>query len=178
MIDRDGRKPGDWFPTMDQAARDFAYFQNAESIAKNIEYAVAFRRKKMWVHTPRYFFTAYGPELYYEISYTVQYSYTVSVIGSSTIVSVPSVPPGEQLAGIGHTHGAYKAQSPDGEKIYNDNFSPQDIEIVSSYLQPIFLYVSTPSGTLRRYNPITQLNQEIFPTDNFPYDPKHPAVRK
>ena len=66
---------------------------------------------------------------------------------------------------ITHTHAAYDPE------YYNDIFSPDDITIADMIRVPI--YVATPLGTLRKYNPADKSDVELY--DDIPWDPAHPS---
>ena len=63
-----------------------------------------------------------------------------------------------------HTHGAY---SP-GYR--NDVFSSTDKTLADRKNMPI--YVATPLGTLRKYNPLNGTDIVLY--DDLPFDPNHP----
>ena len=71
-----------------------------------------------------------------------------------------------------HTHGAYDP------KYKSDEFSEADLEY--SFNKGVPIYLATPSGTLRKYDP----NNYVYGVDNseeicndIPYDPNHPDVK-
>ena len=68
------------------------------------------------------------------------------------------------IVAIAHTHGAYLPQYD------NNHFSPQDKKCAETIELP--MYVSTPSGLLRRYDPGIQ--RDIIISRDIPSDPKHP----
>ena len=169
--DYSGNKPGDLFDTMDEAARDFAEYINANSIEENREYASYIYSKTRIViafshyETHRFLWFTWKTPVYTKVKKT-QYSYRKPNRGTNNSSAVPKNPFGwyNQVA-ILHTHAAFDPN------YYNDVFSETDINLAKRAEMPI--YVATPLGTLRRYNPSNDSDIIIF--DDIPFDPNHPG---
>lgn len=178
-MDLNGEYPGQLFDTMDEAAKDFAYFINSKSIQNNREYSTSFYIREYTFTVTHYRYKkimGVSVPVPYTVTWHLRgYTYTDPVAGD---VLTSPVPNKSGQLGIGHSHGAYKPQKPDELKYHNDSFSDRDIRVANSFLSPTVSYLITPAGILRKYDPQTQVDEEIFPTENFPYDPKHPARRK
>lgn len=69
------------------------------------------------------------------------------------------------LLALLHTHGAYSSG------YQNDDFSYSDRSLANKENMPI--YVATPLGTLRKYDPSDKTNIVLF--DDLPFDPNHPG---
>ncbi len=183
MVDYGGDKPGDLFDTMDEAARDFAEYISETSIKVDREYASYIYTKTVWETKT---VTYYNPNLFGNnllsrlwnyifrggISKTVEkrvqvtkYTYVKPAKGTAHSSTIPTNWFGihKQVALL-HTHGAY---SP-GYK--NDTFSSADKSLSNREKMPI--YVSTPLGTLRKYDP--SYGTDIVLYDDLPFDSNHP----
>lgn len=171
-IDNDGRKPGDLFDTMDEAARDFAIYINAKSISDNREYAAAIYSVKTTVKTyetstkvHRFLWRTWTSTSIKTIKTTkIQYTYKEPTKGSKAGASVPSAPLFKKRTAIMHTHAAYDPN------YLNDMFSSADKSAADKLRIPI--YVATPLGTLRKYDPATGYDIELF--NDIPFDSNHP----
>lgn len=105
MIDKDGRKPGDYFNSADDAALDFGLIYNTYSILQNKEYAT-------------YIYVAIDKQG------NPYYSYTVPKKGTEDSSSPPTngAPKNARVKASAHTHA-------DSNKKYgkgNEQFSPTD----------------------------------------------------
>ena len=172
-IDLDGHKPGDLFDTMDEAAKDFANYINAQSISENLEYGSFMYSVKTTVKTyqtvtttHRFLWWTWTSTSTKTIKTTkTQYSYVAPKKGTPAGVSIPS---NGGFLGIGkkkkvaelHTHAAYDS------RYANDVFSPGDLNKWINYL-------ATPLGTVRKYDPSDGSDIEIF--NDVPFDPNHPS---
>lgn len=67
-----------------------------------------------------------------------------------------------------HSHAAYDPSYKDG----NNNFSP-DADIVWAERENLDLYVTTPDGSLKKYDPKTNTVTTI--STDMPKDPKNPT---
>ena len=184
MVDYGGNKPGDLFDTMDEAARDFAEYINETSIEVDREYASYIYTKTVWETKT---VTYYNPNLFGNnllsrfwnyifgggISKTVKkrvkvtkYTYVKPAKGTAHSSTIPINWFGmhNQVALL-HTHGAY---SPG---YGNDVFSSTDKNLANRKNMPI--YVATPLGTLRKYNPSNGTDIVLY--DDLPFDPNHPG---
>ena len=167
--DSSGCKPGDLFDTMDEAAIDAARYINEESIKNNREYSTAIYIVET-VHTETinktYTFLWWTISVSYDREvHTIQYTYDEPIPGDDDGAKIPSAPESMELAAFFHTHAAY-------DPAYNnDNFSWGDFEIANGYQVPI--YVATPFGHLRRYDPSDGTNVRIDCV--IPADPNRPT---
>lgn len=143
LIDIDGQAPGDFFETEEEAALDFGFFYNDNSIRENREYASSIYR----------IITDSGEK---------GFSYTIANRGEAH-KSVESKPLGGSfVVATVHTHGAYS-------KGYNDNdfsgvYSSRtgkeivplqsarkgDLGIANS--KKLNIYLATPNGSLKKYD--------------------------
>ncbi len=172
-IDYDGHKPGDLFDTMDEAARDMANYINAKSISDNREYAAAIYSVKTTVKTYETV-TKTHSFLWWKWTSTstktvkttkTQYTYKEPTKGSAAGAKVPSAPWFKKRTAIFHTHAAYDAN------YQNDIFSPADKSAADKL--KISIYVATPLGTLRKYDPSAGSDIELF--NDIPFDSNHPS---
>ncbi|MFL0087636.1 DUF4329 domain-containing protein [Tenacibaculum maritimum] len=148
FIDSDGmapQDPRDLFTTKDAAAIDFGNYYNGVSILNYREY---------------------GASIYsVVVDGKTYYSYTEANKGSNAEVnSKTAVPKGTKRVGTTHTHGGY-------EKKYKNNvFSKADKR--NSDRDRQVKYVSTPNGSVKKYNPKTKKAKTI--SQDIPSDPKDP----
>ncbi|MBQ7387397.1 MAG: DUF4329 domain-containing protein [Clostridia bacterium] len=181
-VDYNGNKPGDLFDTMDEAARDFAQYINAKSIAENREYA-SYMYTRTVTKTISITYINYNLDnnpflrLWNLISgrsiittvttktKVTKYTYREPKQGTVDSSSPPINWFGiHKVVGILHTHSAY-------DPAYaNDIFSSNDKQIAERKGVPI--YVATPLGTLRKYDPENDTDVILF--NNIPFDPNHP----
>ena len=151
LVDPDGKEPGDFFLAKDAAALDFGNMYNDNSIRSGQEYGSRFYMIK----------NSEG---------NVGYTYTVpNIWESGNSVSLPNVPAGAVSAGDTHTHGSYSfgkwadnlfSGSWDKNKMMNTpgenkavNNTKTDIGVSNAEGQT--MYVSTPNGSMQKYDPST-----------------------
>ena len=143
LIDIDGQAPGDFFKTEEEAALDFGFFYNDNSIRENREYASSIYR----------IITDSGEK---------GYSYTIANRGEAH-KSVESKPLGGSfVVATVHTHGAYSEGYNDNEfsGVYSSrtgkeivplqNSRKGDLGIANS--KKLNIYLATPNGSLKKYN--------------------------
>ena len=164
LVDIDGRDPGDFFISLDLAAKDFGKYTNPLSIQNNKEYATSFytmRNKKG----------------------ETGYSYTQPRMGGPTGVSSykyisrdkkgevtdSNKPTKEKAVATGHTHGAYDEKMGLGNDVFSGltelrgkddgdarkKINDKTKDIGSSNATSLQDYLVTPNGTLQHYNPST-----------------------
>ena len=189
-IDPSGHKKGDTFETMDEAAKDFAINYNPKSIEENVEYSTTIYKVKEKVTTNKYVklnvfdILGFDSNLFLgsdslvftfkvkETKEVTMYTYKKVKKGDGHSSNPPWAPIFKRKSAVAHTHGAYDP------KYKSDEFSEDDLEYSLNKGVPI--YVATPSGTLRKYDP----NNYVYGVDNseeicddIPYDPNHPDVK-
>ncbi|MDL2289436.1 DUF4329 domain-containing protein, partial [Clostridia bacterium OttesenSCG-928-F22] len=160
MADTTGQKPGDLFDTMDQAAKDAGLYIQQFSFMNGWEYATAIYKETVeevrWVLME----TTWGFCFTYH-SFTVKVEkYTYKIIetdAKGASVRVPNAPKGKKRVAVVHTH-------PFIPTYIGHEFSPADKRVKV----PNYLY--TPYGTMRRYDPATGEDVELF--TGLPRDPK------
>lgn len=171
-VDYSGEKPGDLFDTKDEAAKDFGNYINGKSISDNREYvSVIFpivTTQTNYIQVPRTFKFLWRTFTWTEEKpitlLVVKYTYSEPIRGGSDGAEVPDAPKGYNSSAFVHTHAAYDPN------YFNDVFSPNDKAIANDLKMPI--YVVTPLGTLRKYDPAT--GDDVILFYDMPYDPKHP----
>jgi hypothetical protein len=99
-------------------------------------------------------------------TFKIQYAYKTVKKGTKDGVVVPSAPLFKKRVATAHTHAAYDSN------YENDIFSDTPGDKANAKRRGVLNYVATPSGTLRRYNPITGEDIELY--NNIPFDPNHP----
>ena len=164
FIDPDGRDPGEYFKTKDDAAKDFGMYTNKMSIKNNREYATAF-----------YIMINDKGESGY--SYTQPRQGEPAGVSSWIYISRDEngnvtdskKPTGEKAVCTGHSHGAFDEKYGIGNDVYSGlqvlqgKNSPEDrmkitdktTDIGSSNSAVLEDYLITPSGVLQNYNPST-----------------------
>ena len=85
------------------------------------------------------------------VSTTIQYTYNEPKKGTADASGFPITPIFKKKVAIFHTHG--------GLTISANIFSPKDKYVADFFNMPI--YVATPIGTLRRYDPVSGSDVEI-----------------
>jgi hypothetical protein len=93
-----------------------------------------------------------------------KYKYTTPLKGTEAGASIGPVPDGTTSAGIIHSHGGYDP------KYKSEEFSTADKSVSDSRKVPI--YVSTPGGTLQKYDNATKKITTL--STDMPRDPKTP----
>ena len=164
MFDNDGKRPGDFFLTMDAAAIDFGLFYNDNSIRENREYGAFIYRV-----------TNHKGE--------IGYSYNFATPGNSNGVVPNMAPNGKIPSARIHTHAAYDSRR------YNNEFSGirnNKFQLLSSR-EKLFVknndigvanatkmnsYVVTPNGSLQKYDYISGKIKVI--SINMPSDRNNP----
>ena len=149
LVDPDGMAPGDFFYSMDEAAVDFGLFYNGNSIRDNKEYNSSII-------------------LVFNDKHKKGYTYTLPSIGTSE-ESTPSKQLGFKHVAYVHTHAAYS------EDYYNNSFSglylkdkkgkphreyteterkalKTNDDIGMANRKHLTAYVSTPNGSLQKYD--------------------------
>jgi hypothetical protein len=120
--------PGDPFKTKDKAAKDWAKYYNGASILRGKEF---------------------GSSIYeVNVNGKTRYSYSEAAEGTNDGTNISSPPNAEKVVGDIHSHGKYESGYD------NNDFSPQDK--ADNDDQEIDGYVSTPNGSLKKYNVATQ----------------------
>ena len=123
FLDKDGRDPGDYFKTADDAAIDFSLLYNDNSIAKSKEYGTVIIKVEK-----------NGKEFYTYVKPTVGYEGSVYAFGLGL-----SNEGDAQVVSKAHTHSSYSSN------YENNEFSDSDIK--NGYH-----YVATPNGSLLKYD--------------------------
>lgn len=123
-IDPTGEAPGDPFKSKRKAAKDWAKYYNGASILRGKEF---------------------GSSIYKTtVNGKTRYSYSEAAEGTNDATSISPPPNGEKVVADIHSHGKYEPQ-------YNNNdFSQDDTD--DNDAQGIDGYVSTPNGSLKKYN--------------------------
>jgi hypothetical protein len=143
-VDRDGRAPGDPFSSVGAAAKDWGNYYNGASIIRGKEF---------------------GSRIYQTTTNgKTSYSYSEANIGSSNGVRLSDTPNGEPTEATIHSHGEYI----EGDR--NNDFSNTDKW--SSYNLEVDAYLTTPDGSLKKYDPYTTKTSTI--STDLPSDPKDP----
>ena len=166
MIDKDGRKPGDFFLSLDETAKDFGRFYNDNSIRANREYASYAIKVK----------DAHGVS---------GYTYTIANIGTSD-GSMPAKELGSvTYAATLHTHGAYDEKYGIGNNTFSGISNSKDglvsdkrsvtktgNDIGNANARQITSYVATPNGAVQKYDAKTGKISII--SNDMPSDPNDP----
>jgi hypothetical protein len=143
LVDNNGKDPGDPFKTPNEAAKDFGKLYNDNSIVNKREYAATIYQDKDWRGT-----------VFYSYSEPNKGTFEHSIPSGSGITKT-------DIALI-HSHGNYTPKS--------DEFSDDDKAVAKYKDMPVF--VTTPDGSLKEYNPKTT-KESLISTD-MPSDPKDP----
>ncbi|MDM1046586.1 DUF4329 domain-containing protein, partial [Myroides sp. 1354] len=138
--------PGDEFKSRDLAAKDFGEYYNGTSIIKNKE-----------ISSTIYSFKKNGK---------TYYSYTEGYVGSNdkTVSGGHGNPSGTKKEASIHSHGAYDREYD------NNNFSSRDKW--NAYNNEVDSYLSTPDGSLLKYNYKT--TEVSIISNKLPSDPNDP----
>ena len=148
-IDPDGKEPGQFFLSLDEAAKDFGRFYNDNSIRTNREYA------------------SYAIEVK-DANGVSGYTYTIANIGTSD-GSMPAKELGSvKYVATLHTHGSYIPKLKEGNDtfsgVFDDNgdavrdrksVNTLGTDIGNANARQMTSYVATPNGSLQKYNPKT-----------------------
>ena len=170
FIDKNGKRPGDFFLTMDAAAIDFGLFYNDNSIRENREY---------------------GTFIYKVINQNgdIGFTYNFATIGGLKSVEASSLPNGHIPAATIHTHGASSVGK--SKEYYDNEFSgirkgkneeqiKSQNELRQTYIYDIGYsnrkgipsYLATPNGSLQKYNP--KSGKIITLSESLPSDKNDP----
>ncbi len=150
--DYDGKKPGDLFDTIDEAAIDFAMNYNGLSIELNIEYATSIYSvtERVKIGETKKEFKLFGIKIF---SYkkniyknVTKYTYTTPKYGDAENVAPRKVPLGKTTLATAHTHAAY---SPD-PGVSNEEFTPADREFTYQFDALRCSYLVTPNGLVKK----------------------------
>jgi len=165
-IDKNGDAPGELFADMDAAAIDFTNYTNPSSIFQGREYSSYLYEKT--IIRINFMGFKYGIIPQFKIKTTRKYSYTKPKKGKKGEKTILKYPPIINEKAILHTHGAYDEETGYG----NDYFSIDDMKIADDIHKPI--YVATPLGILRKYDPNAQFKHKIV-SYCIPWDQNHPS---
>ena len=188
-VDLLGGEAGDTFKSMDDAAKDFAETMNAESIEKDIEYGAYIYAWEVEVEKKIFGFIPFGTEKKRYYSYTEPHTnnfddrvemdpYNKAELPEKKDAWMGKVWP---VAGI-HTHGAYKQSKESietGKYLIKDTDIPSDIdEDWSKEFSRLPIYVVTPIGTLRSFDPneksVLNQHKKLVNEWKLPHDKNHP----
>ena len=165
-IDRDGRKPGDIFSTPDEAAIDFAKCYNGLSISQNCEYASIIYKR-----TEESFLIDFWSIKLIPTHKREYYTYSEPSVGTEDTTADVVVPVDLNCRLIAwiHSHGAYRPN-------YDSRmFSRDDYAVANQLLKDegiMYSYLSTPNGSLWRYDAVTGQLKHI--SADIPFDPNDP----
>ena len=175
-MDCSGEKPGDLFNTIDEAAKDFAVYINGQSIAENREYASCIYPVEVSDAPPLILFLLklLGADKLVDAMTETKYTYNEPLRGSQASIYVPPcwylI---HNVVAVAHTHSAYspsKNLSHEENMYYAGIFSDQDKTYANMHAVPI--YVATPIGIVRRYDPADGNDIVLFAHwDGIPFDP-------
>ena len=162
LTDHGGKKPGDLFNSMDEAAKDAALYMGSKSFSNQWEYATSIYTKKVtvtrtaWLLIPRYSLKfSFARGFYIGIDFSLEqrtyktrvtkYTYK-KVRTDKQIDSVvpPKAPWFKETVATVHTH----PYSPVHKSF---EFSIQDINV--AYETDVVSYLYSPNGTLLKYIP-------------------------
>ena len=166
-IDPDGRAPGpgDFFLTLDDAAKDFGKYTNPMSIKNNREYATSFYKMTNDKGQEGYSYTQPnqgGPTGATSLKFISRDKKSGKVTASKTKTA-------EKAVSTGHSHGAYDEKYGLGNDVFSGlselwgkdhpkertKISNKSTDIGSSNDAKLQDYVVTPSGILQNYDPST-----------------------
>lgn len=153
--DEDGDGAELLFKTVIGAAKHWGKTYNDNSIVEEVEY---------------------GSTIYEEvINKTIYYKYSIPnrAASSGASVKVSNAPAGRKVVADIHSHGNSWGESP-GVVAADNNFS--NIDKWSNYKKKIDGYLTTPDGSLKKYNYRTAKTSDI--STDMPSDPKYPKIRK
>ena len=158
-IDPLGLRAGEPFRTLDAAAADFARRHNADSIIRNVELGTFFYTIEVNGVTMYTYWEPWDGD-----RYEVGFSW---VLNSDLMETL-------NIVAFGHTHGAWED---DTSRFANDNFGAPDIAFAQ--INNTILFVATPSGHLRRFDPNAPWARRNVRIQTFgiPHDPHSPVIR-
>ena len=167
MTDYSGNKPGDWFETIDEAARDAALYIGEESFENGWEYAVAIYARKRYTLIPKSIeitFVFGGREyhynlLWFDVEVTIEYTYTEMATSQDPFWVAPPAPMFGKTLAIVHTH-PMGSGSGITEFSYDNGRIDGDIPLAERLM--ILMYVYGPDGQMRKYDPYTGEDSLLF----------------
>ena len=168
-IDLEGKKPGDLFDSVEEAAHDFAMFINVRSISERTEYISAIYRVSIGFMDPTpviyansNLYPGFATSDYSKATkYTIKHYYTYTVPNPGSYSGATLVKHPRKVANI-HSHANY------APGYLSDQFSDDD----KSHTGAFPIYVCTPKGELWKYDPVTK--EEILLFTDIPFDAHHP----
>lgn len=177
FIDIKGEKPGDFFISKDEAAKDFGIYYNDNSIRINREFASYIFEIK-------------------DCDGIKGYSYSIAAVGDKNGVKPQSEIGANNVATI-HTHAAYDSELEQGNELFSGSFKPDTGEYYSSEekrnsnlpndignsnKRGTDSYLVTPNGSLQKYNPltgkITVISNDMPSDANDPYRLNYIDIRE
>ena len=146
LVDRDGKEPGEFFTSPENAAKDFGMLFNGNSIKVNKEYGSTI-------------FVVYNEKN--EMGYT----YSVPAVGDDISVQPSKAPSGAIVVANVHSHGAYTYHSNEfsgnrddkGEILTDDKRKDlvDETDIGGYNKEGVVGFLTTPNGSLQKYDPKT-----------------------
>ena len=168
-VDSWGNKPKDLFDSIDEAAHDFANYINERSIEQNREYATYIYAVDVSGVPPLllFMFKLIGADVFVNEIVKIKYTYVNPAKGTKDSTYIPPNWFGiHNTVAIAHTHAAYSPE------YINNSFS--DADIAEANKRGIPIYVATPLGLLRRYDPAD--GSDIIIYWDIPSDPNYPDL--
>ena len=171
-VDYNGNKPGDFFDTVDEAARDAAIYLGKLSFDSGWEYSTSIysvdlikRTKHVVVTTYHFFFIKWSTtEITITETYITKYTYkTIRTNQDPMSVTIPNAPPSKKRVATIHTH-------PMGSGKGITRFS--QVDKYNAEKRGVISYVHGPNGQVRKYDPAT--NKDILIFNDLPISPKTP----
>ncbi len=160
LVDRDGKDPGVFFTSPENAAKDFGMLFNGNSIIAKLEYGATI-------------FVVYNEKN--EMGYT----YSVPAVGDDISVQPSKAPPGAIVVANVHSHGAYTYHSNEfsgnrdskGEILTDDKRKKlmDETDIGGYNKEGVVGFLTTPNGSLQKYDPKTGKIEVL--DKNLPSDP-------
>ena len=179
LVDPDGKDPGDFFLSLDLAAKDFGKYTNPLSIQNNKEYATSFYTMRNEKGETGYSYTQ--PRMGGPAGVS---SYKYISRDNKGKVTDSNKTTKEKAVATGHTHGAYDEKMGLGNDVFSGltelrgkddgnarkKVNDKTKDIGSSNAASLQDYLVTPNGTLQHYDPSTGIIR-IVDTD-MPKDKK------
>ena len=167
LSDYSGNKPGVWFKSIDEAARDAALYIGEVSFENGWEYAVAIyarKRYKLVTKSIETKFTFCGREfqlnyLWFDIEEMIEYTYTEMATSQDPFWVAPPAPMFGKTLAIVHTHPMGSGSGITKFSDYNDS---NDGDIPLADRSMILMYVYGPNGQMRKYDPYTGEDSLLF----------------